>query len=331
MENFRAIEFQKTRDFSNKMNATFEFVRQNFSGLIKSLLFIAGPPILLASFFMSNFYSRFLGLSLASQNNPEAMTEGLQEMFTGPSFFLQFSGIMIFMVLASVVTVSVVNNYMKEYEEKKTNRIEVSDVWERVRTTFFSYLGTMFFYWLLAVVGYVAVILLVVMFAAISTGLAVLFAIAAGIGFLYALMALSLLFPVRSFEKIGVVEAMSRSFYLIRGKWWSTFGLLMVNWLIGYFIALIFLIPWYIMVFINAMHSISQTSPVEATTTSSELIMNIFFMLYFLASILLQTLPLIAIAFQYFNLVERREAKGLLSRIDTLGQQAPPTVENEQY
>ena len=60
MENFNFIEFHRTRDFSRKLNATFEFVKQNFKPLGKSILFIAGPPVLLASLVSGSFVSEFM-------------------------------------------------------------------------------------------------------------------------------------------------------------------------------------------------------------------------------------------------------------------------------
>ncbi len=61
MENFNAIEYHHTRDFSRKMNATFEFIRQNFKSLGKSILVIAGPPVLVASLIIATFIERVFG------------------------------------------------------------------------------------------------------------------------------------------------------------------------------------------------------------------------------------------------------------------------------
>ena len=63
MENFNFIEFHRTRDFSRKLNATFEFVKQNFKPLGKSILFIAGPPVLVASLVSGSFMSEFMSFS----------------------------------------------------------------------------------------------------------------------------------------------------------------------------------------------------------------------------------------------------------------------------
>ena len=69
MENFNFIEFHRTRDFSRKLNATFEFVKQNFKPLGKSILFIAGPPVLVASLVSGSFMSEFMSFSSMGGNN----------------------------------------------------------------------------------------------------------------------------------------------------------------------------------------------------------------------------------------------------------------------
>ena len=53
--------------------------------------------------------------------------------------------------------------------------------------------------------------------------------------------------------------------------------------------------------------------------------------LAYLSQLLLYFLPNIGLAFQYFNLVELKESKGLLSEIDTLGQVKPRSTEEDQY
>jgi hypothetical protein len=56
----------------------------------------------------------------------------------------------------------------------------------------------------------------------------------------------------------------------------------------------------------------------------------IFFVLYYMIQMVLATLPNIGIAFQYFNLVELKEAKGLINKIDTLGETPASTHESEE-
>ena len=114
MENSALINYHETRDFSRKMSVTFEFVRQNFKSLGKSILFIAGPPVLLASLIMGSFYDGLFSASFSFQRgaNPEIF----QNLFMTGSFWLQLLLMMIFMLTSTVATIATINNYLLLYE-----------------------------------------------------------------------------------------------------------------------------------------------------------------------------------------------------------------------
>ena len=50
----------------------------------------------------------------------------------------------------------------------------------------------------------------------------------------------------KNFEGKGVFESIGRSFKLIRGKWWSTFGLMIVATVLMYAVSMIFILPFYV-------------------------------------------------------------------------------------
>ena len=131
MENFKIIEFHKTRDFSNKLNTTFAFVKQNFKALSKSILYIAGPPVLVASLLLSTFMADFFKLVLGAAGNPEAF----QNYFLSVNFWLQMVLMFVFMMVSYVAIIATTNNYLILYNEQKSNAIDVNDVWVRVRET----------------------------------------------------------------------------------------------------------------------------------------------------------------------------------------------------
>ncbi len=330
MENLNVIEFHHARDFSKKMNVTFEFIRQNFKSLGKSILFIAGPPVLIASMMIGSFIGEFFNLTQSPATNP-GDTETLQNYFMSVSFWLQIAMVMIFFIVSGVMTIATINNYIVLYGAKQTNRIDVGEVWERVRSTFWMYLSTMFFFSLLAVAAYIIMIIPVILLAAISPALIFIGVLLLIGGVFYLLISVSLTFIVRAYENKGFFEAIGRSYSLVQGKWWSTFGLIMVLYLVMMTISYIFLIPWYAVTFISALHNTSG-NVLQETSTGWEMTTIVLFTLYYLAQMVLATLPNIGIAFQYFNLVELKEAKGLLNEISTLGQsQATPSAPEEQF
>lgn len=315
MESFKAIDFHQTRDFGRKMSATFEFVRQNFQSLGKSILLIAGPPVLVASLLMGSFVDDIIGLSVRSVQDPEVFARYVQSS----NFWLQIALAVIFFLVSGVSTTATIYNYILLYDEKRTNRIQVSEVWERVRSTFWMYLGTMLMLTLLGIVAYIILIIPVGLFAAVSPLMAVFSFLFLLMMFIYLMVSVSLVFIIRAYERIGFFAAVVRSLKLIQGKWWSTFGLTSVLYLLVGVVSYIFMVPFYIMTVVKALH---QTDPgvFQAPGTTAEVLTILFFSLYYLAQMTLYALPIVGIAFQYFNLVERKEARGLMSRIETIGQ-----------
>lgn len=323
MEDFRLIEFQRLRDFSMKVNATFEFVKQNFKSLAKSILVIAGPPALLGSFVMGNFLEEFMNFSqmLGRAGGATQATN----YFASADFWLQILLLMVLGLFSFVFTLATINNYIILYGEKKTNQIEIPEVWARVRETFWMYFLNSIFFGILALIAYVVLVVPVVLLATISPWLiffGILFLIAA---LFYLVFSTSLTFFICGYEKKGFFDSIARSFYLVRDKWWSTFGLISVLYIIVMVISYVFMVPYYIVIFSTSLH---QSSPDSFAAPSDTLLLvtKIFFTLYYLAQILLYTLPNVGIAFQYFNLVELKEAKGLMKDIENFGQAADPAA-----
>lgn len=333
MENFNVIEFHQARDFSKKMNVTFEFIRQNFKGLGKSILFIAGPSVLIASLLIGSFMGDIMKLTQSSALNP-GNTELMQDFFLSVTFWLQMILMFVFFLLSTVMSLATINNYIILYGEKRTNKIEVHEVWERVRDTFWMYLGSAILYGIMAMVMYFVLLMPIILLA--DSGmpwLLVLFIPLLLGGMMYLFFGSILTFFIRGYEKIGFFQAVGRSLRLVSGKWWSTFGLFFILYLVMYFASIVFMIPFYVVNFISMLHQVETGSAGQVSSTM-QIVMVISFTLYYMAQLLLSSLPNIGLAFQYFNLVELKESKGLLTQIETLGQTpSPPAAasEEEQY
>jgi hypothetical protein len=327
MEEFRAIEFQHTRDFSRKLNATFEFIRQNFKPLGKSLLYIAGPAVLVGSVMAGSFIGEFLGFTQVAQSDPDSISQ----YFLSVSFWLQLILMFVFLTISFVVAISVINCYLVLYDEKKSNKIEVNEVWGRVRSIFWPYLGTSLLLFVLFIVAYLLLLLPVFVLANISPWLVFLGIVLVVGGIIFLMISVALTYFVQLYEKKNFFDAMVRSFRLVNsGKWWSTFGLIAVLYLVMMTISYIFLIPYYAMLFTATLHNVSTGEIAEPSATWKTLII-VLFTLYYMCQMFLYALPNVGIAFQYFNLVELKEARGLMSQIENMGQAVPSANRPEEH
>jgi hypothetical protein len=289
-------------------------------------LVIAGPPVLIGSLLVGSFVGQLFGMSQMAVNDPI----GYQNFFATSSFWLKLMLMFIFILISGVITIATINNYILIYSEKRTNQIEVSEVWDRVRASFWMYFGSMILFALLAIAAYVILIIPIVVLGAISPfliGFGILIMIG---GIFYLLVGASLTFIIQGYENKGFFQAIGRSFKLVQNKWWSTFGLVLILYLIMGVISYIPLIPFYIVLFMNSLHNVNANS-FESPSNSMQLWTTIFFAAYYLLQMLLNTLPNIGIAFQYFNLVELKEAKGLMNEIESFGKPQDTTRPEETF
>lgn len=324
MKEFKYIEFQRKRDFGDKLNATFSFVGQNFKSLIRSVLYIGGPPTLIASLLIGSFYADFMGLSL--RRDPESASA----YFSSPGFWMEIVFGLIFLIVGAVLLLSTTYNYIILYREKRSNQIEVHEVWDRVRQTLGMYVVTIALFALVAIVAYVLLLVPVFVLGAISPFLVffgVLFLI---IAIFYVYVSSSLVFVIRAMEKRSFFSSIARSFTLTRGKWWSTFGNIFVLSLMVSIFSMVFFIPGYVIMVAQALHDINPES-FSSSGGGMGGLMTALMTLYYLSQFILSVLPAIGLAFQYYNLVELKEARGLMGEIETLGKPPETPQHAEDY
>ncbi|TRX61225.1 hypothetical protein FNH22_03990 [Fulvivirga sp. M361] len=319
-----SIEYHKTRDFSKKINATIEFIKENFKPLFKALLYIAGPPVILGSVLMSQILDHFMTFMTITGQGGDVID---------PSQFLELIppalGAMLFLLIGGTALVAVVHDYMILYEQQGKN-ITVQEVWERTKKSFWNVLSTMLLYVVVLLLVYAVILIPTILFSLVSPALMVLGIFIAYGGAIYMIITFSLLFVVRAYERVSFLKAIFRCFELIKGKWWSTFGVFFVTSFVQSLISSIFFIPWYVIFIIQMLHETGATEFGEPGIIA-QIIGAASLLLYLVTSYLLYCIPLIAIAFQYFNLVERKESRGLMAKIESFGTSSTQHDEEEHY
>ena len=295
------LEFYKKRQFGEKVNATFVFIRENAWPYLKVQLMIVGPILLLVSILM-NDAAMGLGFNFAEGITANDII-GMMEIYG-------------LMLLTSLVTTTVIPavtyGYMMAYQEHAPKDITVAAVISGFASRFFNILG-------MNILTYIVVLIASVFF--IFPGI-------------YVAIVLSLCSSIIVFESSNPIDAFGRAFKLISGKWWSTFGLLVVMGIIGYIINFFFGLPRGIVMGIDAFTSFQENGDIDGLelVSNSNRALNIVFSLFeTFGSILLYALVYIAMAFQYFNLVERRESRGLVAKIEQMDNDGVEEDANEDY
>ena len=282
-------QLYRIRDFGEKINATFEFIRAHLLDLLKVVLLIVVPLGLLTGIFFSGIFST---ISQASVSPQMSETESISLMADlGLKYFLM----MLLTLVTMAFLVASVYTYMlgKVKNEAAASPVEILKI---------------------AVVKIPKLIVLMILIGLV-TGIGFMFFVLPGI---YLGVTLSLALPIFIFEDQGIRKSFGKSFKLIRGKWWSTFGLWVVTGIIASVVSYIFAIPLYVGLFGKAFMTASITGgedPAAVYEVFSSWYMVIGTGIMMIGSYVTYLIPLIALSFQYFNLSERVEGRGIRGQI----------------
>lgn len=277
------IELLKYRDFTDVFNASFAFISQEFKRFGMAMLMYAGIPVLLA-IIMSVFYAR------DTMSTVFEVLNGVSNM--GPSPSLIILAILLSFV-AQIFIYGLVPAYLGEYEEKGRSGFTIADVWSR----FVRHLG--------AIIGYSIL-------SGIMISIGFMFLIFPGI---YLMVPLSFILYVKIIENKDFSDTFSRCFQLVKNRWWSTFGILILAYIIVAIVNWLFSVPSLI---VGGVQGYLIASGAQESLDGNSLAMILSTVFSGLGQYILQPVLFIIIGFQYYTLREQKDRSSLMDRISSI-------------
>lgn len=289
------IKFRAIRNVGSTIDVTIQFLRQNFSIIGRSIFFIAIPFLLVGALLYSGIYI-------------------MQNSFSEESDVIYFLWVFITIVLIILYFFSIfpiIYEYMYLYEKREDfEQISIGDVGKRVAKRVLSYIGNAFMISFLFITVYVLGSLVTGLFMVIDivvgcVSFFVFFCLLA-----YVSTAFSFIYAINLFEDVSFGIALNRSFYLLKGRFFTTFGL----YVVAYFISLsISVIP------VSLLPVLFEFLGTTFGIGNSELIVILLGFLYSFILLVVISVTLTASLFRYFSLVEEREATGSQKAIEQIG------------
>ena len=275
------VELRKIRDFSESLNDTFLFIRQNLKPLLVSLMGIAGIFMLLAAIFSGLYQGQMGGVFQQIINGTRTSETSPLSIFNTNYFLL----ILLAWVNISAMQVVIVA-YMKAYEDNKRPP-EIDEVWQLFKRYFLLLFLYSIINAMIMAVGFVLCIL-------------------PGVFLAVVLMP----FPaIVMMEDVSYGTAFSRSFALIKNNFWISLGLYLLVYIIYSFSSSIISAVIGGIAGILFYFTTKDLSNTMAVVTSILSIFSYVFYIVFYVSVVLH----------YFNLAERLDGTGILQRLDSIG------------
>lgn len=294
------IELAKPRDFGEIINDTFTFIKQNLKPLLKYFFIFCGFFVVAGI-----ISSSMLQLKITAATN--AMSTASYNLEYKPSVW-NFFGIEYFFTilftLLSIITVHVTAlSYIALYKEKEGQIPTTEEMWGYIKYYYLKLLGSTLLVYLLLLI-------------------ASLFCIIPG---LYLAPIFALIFPIMIIENTSFGYAFSRSFVLIKENWWTTFGSLVVIWIIMYVCMMIVTIPAALInvvgLVLHPKNGRLVSLPAAIITSALQHLCQVF-----------AIIPTITLALCYFNLTESKDGTSLMDKINKLGKTNPDTdLPAEEY
>lgn len=288
------IEFKKKRELGDVLSDTFAFLRTQFKPFFSVFFKIVGPYLLITMICLA-LYMYFAGNSfnniLLGSTGSNLEAESFATMFVvGVLYFVS-------LLVVYVMSQSTTLHYIKSYANGN-GQINFDEIKSDVYKKFGSFLGLGFLVAISVLVGF-------------------MFCFIPGI---YLWVPLTLAFSILVFNNKGASEAYSDSFALVKDEWWITFATMIVIGIIVGIANYAFSIPTQIYQFAQMGILSGEVDAESMTNIFQDPVFLFLNMISTLAQFLLNLISVIAGAFIYFNLNEKKNFTGTYERIKGLGE-----------
>ena len=321
--NQEKINFKTERDFGEIFNVSVKFLRQNFKLFFQSILFIAGPFVLISAVAGAFYQSHAIGLMSLTKLGQGNVFSRLKDQFGLPYFLFLLAGL-----VAGLIIVNTVYSFMINYNEKGHGGFTVNDVSKTVIKNLGNVISVFLVYTLFMILILVIIVGIVIGIISAAPALGVLLIFLLIIGLLILLppimWQLSAIYIVKMTEERGIFESFGRTRDVMRGNFWWTW-VIIVCALIGVGLAgVIFALPQGI------YQMVLMFSRLKGGADEVSISFLIVATLCTFCTTILYSVLYVVFGFHYFSLAEKKDGLGLLERINEIGTISDNNVE-QQY
>lgn len=296
------------RPFGDKLNATMDFIKENWKPMLKFCTYLILPLCLIQAISMNGIMGGAMGIAAAK----EAGTNSLAAI--GMQFWVNYGLMFLCYLVGSILLTSIIYGLMQIYNQREERLAGVTFadlkpfLFKNIRRLL---VMVLFCIGLTIVVGIVMGILVVASPFTLLLTIPLLIACA---------VPLALFTPIYLFEEIGILAAFWKTFRLGFATWGGVFLVTLVMGLISSVLQGVTTTPWYIATIVKYFFMLSDTQN-ELTISA-----GYSFMVYLLAIVqtfgayLSMIFSLIGMVYQYGHASEVVDSISVESEIDKFEQ-----------
>ena len=289
------IRYYRVRTFSEKLNITFDYLRENWRVILRFSLYLLLPLCIFQAFALNSYVSTYMEL----MKDPDDAKNFVIR------FILQGCVFALFYMIGSMILKAFIYGLIHVYDQR-TERLAGLTFGE-FKETFLRFLGKCFritlFYSIITILvgGIIGGLAILSLWTLVVTLL--LFAI----GILIIIPPIMLFTPMYLFEDRPFFETLQRAFRYGMSFWLEILGILFIFGLIGSIINTVTYLPWYLVVVASQLFILSSPDSGIDQSLGYQLLVYVLGIIQSYGSYIAQIVGLIGIAFEYFHIREKRE------------------------
>jgi hypothetical protein len=308
------IEYYRQRTFSEKLNATFDFIRENWKQLLKYTFYLIMPVCLIQTFAMNSFIGGYFSFLSSTGASSTGSIAGNSEI----SFMVNYGVILFCSLIGSAIISGMVYALMQAYatRENGLQHVTLNDFRENLSRNAWKCIRIFLFFVLTCVI----LIVLAAVLAALTSAVSLFVTIPVIFLLLLLLIPFIMLMPVYVFERdIPFPAALIKAWKLGTGTLGGMLGLIIVLGIISSVIQTIATLPWYIVTVFGYMFSLTAESTMNQSA-AYKFILYILGLIQTYGAYAASTIGLVGLAFHYFHAREKTEGVTIASNISNFGQ-----------
>lgn len=289
------------RTFGDKLNATFDFIKENWKVLLKYVTYLLLPVSLIQALSMNGLMGMMLGT--ADPAVVEAMFTDSGQVVT----FVSYYGLLLLISLIGTNLLgALVYTLMRLYNEReqRLSGIEFGELKPLLYRNFKRLFSlTLFVIFMMVLIGLVIGVL-----ASLVSSFSVLFV------FLLLLVGLLLLAPlllwgsIYLFEDISLMKAFSKAFRLGFATWGGVVLMAIVMGFLASILQGVTTMPWYISILVKTFFIASDAGSGIGTSVGYNFMLYLFGVLQAFGAYLAMIFYLVGLAYQYGHAAEKMDS-----------------------
>lgn len=278
------------RPFGDKMNASFDFIKENWKPILKYITYLLLPFSLVQALSLNSFMGEYMGLTLGIQQTGNDLNSILPML---PSLGLMYFFVILCYWIGSVLLLSLVYTLMKTYStrEGRLEGIMLGEFKPLLTHNLLQSLKATLFIGLL-----VLILILLIVLLAVLTPFTLLLTLPL---FVAITVPLTLFVPIYLFEKVSLFEALRKAIRLGFATWGGVLLMGLVMGVIASILQGVMGTPWSVAFMVKNIFSMSDTGAAATVSVGYSFVLYLFAVLQCFGLYLGSVFSAVGIAYQY--------------------------------